>query len=129
MSRPFPTMYYDEIPPDRLSRRFDELVALIAEARAGRFAVGLAGTDIDAMAFGLRAVANNPGGGVWWPVSERMPEEGARVLLIWANQSNPAQRVGGWWGESRGWMASGFRPFELAPTHWMKLPTPPPFPN
>lgn len=64
------------------------------------------------------AAAPSPSSG-WVRVSDRLPEEHARVLVRWTTADRAVSyRTGDdWWDEQ------GISPHE--PTHWMQLPAPP----
>ena len=64
----------------------------------------------------------------WIPVTERLPEEGQRVLayekpdvIVVAEMHSRMPLVGGfWWSTDNGHTA-----YSVFPTHWMPLPAPP----
>lgn len=56
----------------------------------------------------------------WIPVSERLPEQGVRVLL----SRGAVIIVGHYCGLSKNWSDGGSYALR-APTHWMPLPEPP----
>jgi hypothetical protein len=63
----------------------------------------------------------------WIPVSERLPEEGQRVLtyekpelIVVAEMHSRSVSGGLWWSTDNGHTA-----YSVFPTHWMPLPAPP----
>ena len=63
----------------------------------------------------------------WIPVTERLPEEGQRVLtyekpelIVVAEMHSRSVSGGLWWSTDNGHTA-----YSVFPTHWMPLPAPP----
>jgi len=63
----------------------------------------------------------------WIPVTERLPEEGQRVLvyerpevIVVAEMHSRSVSGGLWWSADNGHTA-----YSVFPTHWMPLPAPP----
>jgi hypothetical protein len=63
----------------------------------------------------------------WIPVTERLPEEGQRVLayerpelIVVAEMHSGSVSGGLWWSTDNGHTA-----YSVFPTHWMPLPAPP----
>lgn len=64
----------------------------------------------------------------WIPVTERLPEAGADVLVMFPNNMAVASRDMGEWvvNSGDGWCTDvNLSDDEKEPTHWMPLPTPP----
>ena len=63
----------------------------------------------------------------WIPVTERLPEEGQRVLayekpelIVVAEMHSRSVSGGLWWSTD-----NGHTPYSVFPAHWMPLPAPP----
>jgi len=74
---------------------------------------------------GKRRITNMSGD--WIPVTERLPEEGQRVLayekpelIVVAEMHSRSVSGGLWWSTDNGHTA-----YSVFPTHWMPLPAPP----
>jgi hypothetical protein len=64
-------------------------------------------------------------GGVWIPVTERLPPIGQPVLVVALGRVITATRREGWWRHEIGTGTQTYSLGVCTPTHWQPLPAPP----